>query len=163
MLSLRAAKIEDRDRIYAVHTSAILGLCITSYSEESVKQWAGRQTPSQYVPSIEAGEITLAVTAQEEVVGFGHLIRGCKLDCGKTCEIKWLFVSPQWAGKGVGCSLLLHMEEQAREGGCSKIHVKSSLNAKGFYEKMGYSVVDASDVHVCCEQTLQCISMNKDL
>ena len=161
MLNLRQAEVGDRDRIYAIHTSAILELCSTSYSEESVRQWAARQTPSQYSPFIEAREITLAVSAQEEVVGFGHLIQGCK--SGSTCEIKGLFVSHRWARKGVGRSLLLHMEQQAREGGHTTVHVKSSLNAKGFYEKMGYSAVDVSDTHVCCDQTLQCISMNKYL
>ena len=161
MLSLRQAAVGDGDRIHAVHTSAILELCSTSYSEESVKQWASRQAPSQYLPFIEAGEITLAVTAQEEVVGFGHLIKGSTDD--SKCEIKGLFVSPRWARKGVGRSLLMHLEQQARESGHTTVHVKSSLNAKGFYEKMGYSVTDSSDIHVCCEQTLQCISMNKDI
>ena len=163
MLSLRGAEVADTGSIHTVHTSAILGLCSASYSEESVKQWAARQTPSQYIPFIEAREITLALSPQGEVMGFGHLTQGDKSDSSGTCEVKGLFVSPLWARKGVGSSLLLFMEQQAKDGGCKVIQVKSSLNAVAFYEKVGYTVTDPSGVHVCCNQTLQCVSMVKNL
>ena len=114
---------------------------------------------SVHTPFIEAREITLAVSTAGEVVGFGHLIRTCKN--GNSCEIKGLFVSPHWTRRGVGRSLLRHMEEQAKGSGSTSIGVKSSLNAVVFYEKMGYVVIDRDDMHVCCEQTLQCVSMIK--
>ena len=162
-VNLRQAELSDRDEICAVHTSSILGLCSSMYSQEEVKQWAARQTPHQYTPFIENGEITLALSPQGEVAGFGHLKSVCKCGENDVCEIKGLFVSPKWTRKGVGSVLLRHMEHQASSGGYTKMSLKSSLNAEEFYRRMGYSVVDAADKHVCCEQTLQCILMNKTL
>lgn len=168
MIRFRQAEVGDEERIHAVHTSSILELCSTSYSVESVKKWAARQTPSQYTNSIESGEITLALSSDhvDEIIGFGHLISS---DTGeretetKECEIKGLFVSPKYVRRGVGRSLVQHMEQQAKERGFRHIRVRSSINAKEFYQKMGYCIVNASDVHVRCDQTLQCILMNKQL
>lgn len=161
---LRQAESRDIDGIYAVHTAAILELCRSSYSEESVQTWAARQRPNQYLPFIEKAEITVAVTPGEgEIVGFGHLISQCSPEEEGNNELKGLFVSPLWAGKGVGCCLQRHLEQQAKEKGGKSMCVKSSKNAVGFYEKMGFSVVYRDGEHVCCDQTLQCVLMNKEL
>ena len=139
-----------------MHTTAILELCNSSYGEETVKRWAGRQTSQQYIPFIKAGEITVAVLPDGDVVGFGS-------SSSSEGEVKGLFVSPQWTGKGIGSALVRCLEEKARVDGCETMRLNSSLNAEGFYEKMGYSVVDPSNKHVCCEQTLKCVLMKKVL
>ena len=162
-VQLRQAESRDVDGIHAVHTRAILELCRSSYSEESVQIWAARQKPHQYLPFIEKAEITVAVSAEGEVVGFGHLISCRSTEDGDTSELKGLFVSPQLAGKGVGSCLQRHLEQQAAEKGHRNMCVKSSKNAVGFYEKMGFSVVYRDGKHVCADQTLQCILMNKVL
>lgn len=163
VVHFRQAEVKDAEAIYAVHTRAILELCSTSYSEEAVKLWAGRQAPHQYIPSIGSKELTVAVSAQGDIVGFGHLVVGNKNGHMDTCEIKGLFVSPEWTGKGIGGALLENLEEQARVKEFMSIRLKSSLNAEGFYERMGYSVVDPTCKHVRCDQELQCVLMNKNL
>ena len=165
VVHFRQAEVEDTEGIHAVHTRAILELCSSSYSDEAVQLWAGRQTPHQYVPSIENEELTVAVSAQGDIVGFGHLALSSESGHGDTCncEVKGLFVSPQWARKGIGSALLQNLEKQARAKGFMSMCLKSSLNAEGFYERMGYSVVDPTCKHVRCEQNLQCVLMNKKL
>lgn len=160
---LRRAELTDAEKIYTVHTQAILELCSSMYSKETVEQWAARQHPNQYIPFIENQEITLAISPEGEVVGFVHLIVGNRHDSSDTCQVKGLFVSPKWARKGVGTVLLRHIEDQARLGGYINVSLQASLNAKKFYIKMGYTVVDSDDKHVCCDQQIKCILMNKTL
>ena len=103
----------------------------------------------------------MAVSTEALVVGFGHLVQSNS--GSETCVVKGLFVSPNWARKGVGSALLQLLEDRARVGGYVSVCLKSSLNAEGFYKKMGYSVVDPINKHVCCDQTLKCVMMNKNL
>ena len=133
------------------------------YSKETVQKWTARQHPNQYIPFIENREITLAISSEGEVVGFGHLILGNRQDGSDTCQLKGLFVSPKWARKGVGTALLQHVENQARLGGYKNVSLQASLNAKEFYKRMSYTVVDSDDKHVCCDQQIKCILMNKSL
>lgn len=158
---LRQAQVTDAEEIYAVHTAAILELCSSCYSEEDVKEWAGRQAPRQYIPWIEGQELTVAISTLGHVIGFGHLIESNK--SGRLCQIKGLFVSPKWSRKGVGTALLQHLEDQARVQGYTRVFLNASLNAEGFYERMGYSIDDPTSKHVCCDQSLQCVAMSKNL
>ena len=79
MLNFRQAEVGDRDRIYAIHTSAILELCSTSYSEESVRQWAARQTPSQYSPSSRPERLHWPLPLKRKLWGSGTWYKGAKV------------------------------------------------------------------------------------
>ena len=153
-LRLRRAEEGDAEAIYAVHTAAIRGLCSSSYGGDDIDTWAGRQAPEKYVPFIKAGEITVAVE-NGQVVGFGHLLSGE--------EVKGLFVSPDSGKKGVGSALLRRLEEEARRAGSETVRLKASLNAVGFYQGQGFSVVDSSEKCVHCEDRIRCVLMTKSL
>jgi len=53
-------------------------------------------------------------------------------------KIKTMFVSIQAHDKGIGRSLLDHIEALARERKLSRVCVDSSITAVGFYAKCGY-------------------------
>ena len=160
-IEFRLAEESDAEEIYTVQTIAIRNRLIASYGEETAKRLESLQTPHQYIPWINAQEITVAVSPEGDVVGFGRLILDSNSD--SECEINKLYVSPSMSGKGVGSELLRHLEETARMNGRESAWLKSSLNAEGFYKKMGYSVVDPNCKYVCCELTLDCTLMNKVL
>ena len=160
-IEFRPAEESDAEALYTVQTTAIRHLLITSIGEETAKRLASCQTPHQYIPWINAQEITVAVSPEGDVVGFGRLILDSNSD--SECELNKLYVSPSMSGKGVGGELLRHLEETARMNGRESLWLKSSPYAEGFYKKMGYSVVDPNCKHVCCELTLDCTLMNKVL
>ena len=153
-LTLRQAEEGDAKAIYAVHTASIRGLCSSSYDGDAIDCWAGRQAPERYVPFIKEGEITVAVE-NGQVIGFGHLLNGE--------EVKGLFVSPDCGRKGVGSALLRRLEEQARRAGSETVRLKASLNAVGFYQGQGFSVVDSSEKCTHCEEGIRCVLMTKSL
>lgn len=57
------------------------------------------------------------------------------------CEIRDLWVHPEWRGQGYGRSLLESAEEEARTRGCKTILLSSySFQAPAFYEKCGFKL-----------------------
>jgi N-acetylglutamate synthase-like GNAT family acetyltransferase len=57
----------------------------------------------------------------------------------QACEIRTLWVHPDWRGQGYGRELLQAAETEAVEHGCKVILIASySFQAPGFYLKMGY-------------------------
>jgi len=58
-------------------------------------------------------------------------------------RIDAVFVDPEYAGQGLGSSLVGQLETRARMLGLSELHVVSSLNARAFYESLGYEEVES--------------------
>ncbi|HBV38427.1 MAG TPA: N-acetyltransferase [Erwinia sp.] len=56
-------------------------------------------------------------------------------------EVQYLWVGEDARGQGKGRELMLKAEEVARDRGCRMAYVDTfDFQAKGFYEKLGYSV-----------------------
>ncbi|MBM7343459.1 GNAT family N-acetyltransferase [Pantoea coffeiphila] len=56
-------------------------------------------------------------------------------------EVQYLWVSDDCRGKGVGRDLMQNAEQEARKRGCHMAYVDTfDFQARGFYEKLGYSV-----------------------
>ena len=92
-----------------------------------------------------------------QIVGFGHMEK-FNDDTAEVCK---LFVSPVHARKGIGSLLLQFLEVKAMADGYQNVRLKSSLNAKGFYEANGYQIIQEVDCH--CGGNHHCILMTKPL
>ncbi|MFG6373402.1 MAG: GNAT family N-acetyltransferase [Oscillospiraceae bacterium] len=61
---------------------------------------------------------------------------------GDTVEVEFLFVDESCRGRGLGQTLLEHVEAEARKQGMRRVLLNTySFQAPGFYEKMGYRAV----------------------
>lgn len=61
-------------------------------------------------------------------------------------EVQYLWVSDDCRGKGVGRDLMLSAEREAKQRGCHMAYVDTfDFQAKGFYEKLGYSAYGELD------------------
>ncbi len=56
-------------------------------------------------------------------------------------ELGFLFVDPAFIGKGYGRELMMHVQEEARHLGYSKMIIEGDPNAERFYRSAGGSVV----------------------
>ena len=59
-------------------------------------------------------------------------------------QIRFMAVAPEVAGTGLGQRVVAHLEAQARAVGLREIVLHSREAAVGFYEKLGYAVVEPS-------------------
>ena len=53
-----------------------------------------------------------------------------------------IFVALEFHRKGIGRQIMQKVEEQALELGADKITVRAAVNARGFYNKLGYTYRD---------------------
>ena len=73
----------------------------------------------------------------------GNIIAGCLaiMHCWNVVAIDILWVDEQYRGQRLGSILLGEVEREAMEKGCHLVHLDTfDFQAKGFYEKNGYSV-----------------------
>ena len=73
----------------------------------------------------------------------GNTIAGCLaiMYCWNVATIDIIWVDEQYRGQGLGSILLGEVERDVMKKGCHLVHLDTfDFQAKGFYEKNGYSV-----------------------
>ena len=73
----------------------------------------------------------------------GNIIAGCLaiMHCWNVVAVDILWVNEQYRRQRLGSVLLGEVEREAMEKGCHLVHLDTyDFQAKGFYEKNGYSV-----------------------
>lgn len=165
----------DRGAVANLHRRSARERGARAYDEETAKAWAGDRCHCDYDLGNADSTFVVAVTAPDvtrgprverspgggegDVAGFGHL----NADTG---AVEAVYVSPTYAGEGVGTRLLEALESRAAEAGVDELSLVSSLNAVGFYEHHGYAVTDATTVETTgngVTATLDVRTMEKSL
>ncbi len=85
---------------------------------------------------VAAGGVFVAEGTDDRPLGF-HGLR-C---AGAVAELEFLFVAPEWLGRGVGRALLDHAVDEARRLGCGTLRVLADPNARAFYAAQGFAAV----------------------
>jgi putative acetyltransferase len=60
-------------------------------------------------------------------------------------RLRSLFVEPGLQRAGIGARLVTHLEAHAQKVGVSELKLSSSLTARGFYERLGYRMVQPEE------------------
>jgi putative acetyltransferase len=60
-------------------------------------------------------------------------------------RLRSLFVDPALQQAGIGARLVAHLEAHARKVGVSELRLSSSLTARGFYERLGYRLIEPEE------------------
>ena len=98
----------------------------------------------------------LVAEREGELIGLGIM------DLEKQ-TINALYVHPKAAGAGVGKKLLLEMERKAAENGLNNLTLNSTVNARAFYEKHGYTGSEKNFHELPNGVRLECIGMHKKI
>ncbi|MDH5764602.1 MAG: GNAT family N-acetyltransferase [Gammaproteobacteria bacterium] len=61
-----------------------------------------------------------------------------------TAQIRYMAVTREFEGQGIGRSMIDHMEAYALKNNINKIMLHARENAIGFYHKMGYTIEEKS-------------------
>jgi putative acetyltransferase len=133
--AIRPLRQADLDTIGALQEASILALGASTYSRAQLDAWA-RFGWHYRRRLLEDDGAFFVAERPDRLVGVG----GWSPD-SQAPELAWLrylFVHPDSARKGVGRQLVEAVEADARRHGKAGFRVWSSLNATGFYKAVGY-------------------------
>jgi len=151
--SLRRATAADAPAMWAVRADAIRRGCRDHYPDDLLERWACSPLPETFPDRIESGYFMVG-TSGSQVAGFAAI----KLS---SAEVEAVFVSPDAARRGLGRSLLAHLEGAALRAGLRAIALDSSLNAVSFYEAMGYRAISKGTYTTSQGLEIACVHMGK--
>lgn len=131
---LRKYVPSDIGGILHVFESSVTELCANDYSPAQIRAWINCADERKWNSEFLSRHTAVAVI-DDEIIGF--------CDTEENGHIDRLYVSPEHAGKGVGASLIKNAESFLSG---KEIRVEASVTAKGFFEKLGYRVIEAQRV-----------------
>ena len=158
---VRPARPDDAPDILALHIESIRALGPAAYDDAQVAAWAEKDGaekdgPDQY-PIEEAGHHLVVAESNDGLVGYGHLVPDEQ-------EVRAVYVHPDHVRERIGSTLLAHLEGYALGRGLDRLQLWASLNAVGFYERMGYRPTEEETIEKewdGCRVTLSVIAMEK--
>lgn len=131
-MSFRRARSSDCPELCALHSAAIRQLCVTHYPASIISRWIAHNTVSRYLALVEdAQQEVVVATDSWAIVGFGVLSKDGS-------AIEEVCVEPLCVGRGVGRTLVGHLEWLARARGVEALSVSATMNAAPFFSKLGY-------------------------
>lgn len=152
---IRRATVSDANAISDVHAASIRGLARQHYSGEQIATWIGNRSSLSYLAPI-VHKFVLVHEDDSRVRAFAQLNL-------ETSTVEAVYVEPKYARKGIGASLVVVLETYALNTGVIELRLDSSLNAVGFYERLGYTSVAQTEHLLELGVSIPCISMCKIL
>ncbi len=129
LLHLRLANPSDVTSLYDIRQAAIRQLSLTHLSECEATAWAERGGIPRVERAITKDEVWVAMLGPQ-LVGWLHRAAN---------SIEGLYVSPPAARQGVGTALVSLAESHIAQTAHPLVVLESSLNAMGFYLRLGYA------------------------
>ena len=126
-MRIRRAERADEERLGTIRHDAILALAVPILSQEEAETWAKQ---------ISEDRISRAVRAHEVWVAEDEIVNGW-VEINKN-QIAALYVSPDYAGRGIGSSLLAFAEASIFRSGYRSVQLEASRNALNFYVLRDY-------------------------
>jgi GNAT superfamily N-acetyltransferase len=131
---VRPARPSDASVALDVLRESITKLCVEDHRNdpETLQRWLSNKTPTQFARWL-SDEDRHGVVAELEsqICGVGMLHRNGDVDL--------CYVKPGTQKVGVGAAMMHALEEQATRWQLSKVTLISTVGARRFYERIGYT------------------------
>jgi putative acetyltransferase len=137
-LHFRLADPSDVTSLYDIRQAAIRQLSLTHLSECEAMAWAERGGIARVERAIAKDEVWVA-TLGLQLVGWIHRAAN---------SIEGLYVSPAAARQGVGTALVTVAESHIAQTVHPLVVLQSSLNAVGFYLRLGYAPINRAYLEI---------------
>jgi putative acetyltransferase len=156
---IRPVGVADLDAIAVLQERSIMAFGVPVYGEAKAKAWARLGFEFRH-DLLGPGGFWVAERG-DRIVGVG----GWSPDSLEpdVAWLRYLFVHPQTAGRGIGRRLVEEAERSAGAPRRRRLHVWSSLNAVGFYRTVGYRVRRRARWPIQCGIELDYMLMTKRL
>ena len=113
-----------------MHMASIRDLCSSSYSNDAIAAWSGREYREDVRINSFINDYVLVLTNDDQVMGYCHLKYNGYLDA--------LYLSKNIVGCGYGRKMLHLCISKCIDLRLGLVTLDSTLNAQGFYSKHGF-------------------------
>lgn len=151
-LHIRDLHEDDCLQLADFHQRAVRTAYPAFYPQHVVDDWAASRTPEGYLRSQAKGETFLVAALGGKPVGFIGWKDG---------ELCGMYVDPDYHGQKIGQRLVASATLQAQTNGAPITFVRAALAAIGFYEKMGFRIVEETTDTVQ-GHTIACMKMVRE-
>jgi putative acetyltransferase len=152
---IREAVPADAEAICQVHADSIRILNAPYYSPRQIEVWSGPKRPEHLVKGMTLGGEKMFVAVWDgRIVGWGAIGGD---------EIRAVYMSPDFTGRGLGSGLCRVLEGCAAAAGYPSVHLLSSRQAYPFYLKLGYRKIADATYRLNDDVFLEAVKMGKGL
>jgi GNAT superfamily N-acetyltransferase len=138
---IRPIGIDDLSRVRYIHASSFRMLAAQHYSPDDVDAFTEYVYGMAYTDALAAAlhrEQLYGGWLEDELVGTAGWSSAD--DGGSMARIRYIFVRPLFTGMGLGRRLVLAAEDLARQARLRTFTVYATVNAVGFFTRLGYEV-----------------------
>jgi N-acetylglutamate synthase-like GNAT family acetyltransferase len=128
----------------------------TFYSQFYTAGQVAELVKTQKVGICDGQESWVVAEAAGEIIGFASMSNSYD-------NINAVYVDPNWVKCGIGRQLVQSLENIAQENSCPSISVTADLNTSGFYQKLGFKVVEEYSYPLEAQEPLLCHILTKPL
>ena len=131
---IRDAVAGDAADAAMIMRHSIEGLCAADHKNDEtlLNQWTASKTESEVRKWIQnPANWSKIACRRNEAIGIAML--------SGDGEVLLMYVTPDAVGYGVGSGLLAALEETAAQAGLSELRLESTITAKSFYQRNGFS------------------------
>ncbi|MCU0525351.1 MAG: GNAT family N-acetyltransferase [Elainella sp. Prado103] len=154
MIQIRPFQIQDADSIARLFHETVREVNRRDYSLSQISAWAPDDLHFRDWATVCANRFTYVADHAGVIAGFGELEQNGHIDC--------FYCHKNYQRRGVGRQIYQTLEAKARELLLPQLWVEASITAKPFFERMGFSIVQAQAVS-CRGETLINYRMEKRL
>lgn len=153
---INRATIADVPEIVALHRRCVLEENSKIYSKEAIAEWVSDVNEENTREQMVSGtSVWITARLGKDLVGFAQYTF-------ESNEIYQMNVKPELQGRRVGTALYKYIEQDFVQNGVKQISLRATLNAVGFYEKLGFINLGIIKVRLKNE-TNDMIKMDKSL
>lgn len=150
---IRRALPGEAETCWNIRNQAIRHGCKDSYSSAVIEAWTPEKMPEQYRQEILNNPFFVAIGKYKEIVATGYLDLSAR-------SVEAIFTLPQYTGMGLAGMIIDEIKKEAKKMSFGKIILSSTLNARSFYEKHGFTFIqERMHLSVSAKIELRCIDM----
>ena len=122
----------EEEALWSLLYNTVHKINVKDYSQAQINAWAPDEWDMEQWKKRLAQTNPFVSEIDGQLVGFTELEKNGHIDC--------FYCDHRWQQKGIGSSLLKAIEAEAARQGISCLFAEASITARGFFEKMGFSV-----------------------
>lgn len=130
MITIRKAETDDAKNIAELHKKVVKKINSEFYSPEAISEWL-RDISEENVKYQFQNSDWIVAEENNKLVGFGQYSIA-------DAEIHQINVDPDFLKRKIGRGLYDYMEDKLKSAGKEKISLNATLNAVGFYQRLGF-------------------------